>query len=1085
MGQERLLGTTQSSSNTSPSSQIGNGTGVGSGLGERPYSGVLHGRGNRGTESSGSPDNDRGTRGRVRKELYTDTRAQDSEVLEDGLEDVDIDINDDAPLVTIRKEAQAAQVNPEPKQSVVKKNIKKLPEQYQPTATKVANWVSGVFGDYGVNAFFGSLFTSDLAEIVGKAMPSVKRWLDLHSQRDAHINATQHYLNQNFQQPFNALKAEEQKRLNDLLQETTLEEVWVVKPAWMTDAQWDRYISTDKKTQAGKEAAEQRAEIREYLKQKYDALTPSAQKLYRDVLDWTHGTQLVKAKLMGQKIKEYEKIVNESGDADAKASAKEDLKALLEEVRSTVNMYKKPYVPLARHGSHAVVLRSSNLASLQKRQAELRKLRREQGELTDDQEQELKEVNSEILREKQDPYGYRVSFVDSQAQANALAEEWRKEAPNANIQAFPREEIAREQGVTLGATYALQEAIVKDLEASDDEQGRKLAKGMLKSLQELYLRNLSGYHVNKNQLKRMKIAGFDANMMNNFLDNANREAQFLGNVMFQGEIHDALRDVRQEALSATDREQGMRVLNELMKREHLDYTHQSSENIDKVRRVTSMMMLLTSPAFYLQNMTQSFMMSAPYMTKEFGAGDIYSLLTDNTKQIVGAFLNKNTRSGADINFDRLGFSAELKGAIDEARARGLIDIGISQDFGNLTTTSNFQRITDKMSYMARVVEMVNRVSTFKTAYELKLAKEKGKPNAEKLATDYACEVVRITHGDYSSTNEPRFFKSGGLGVGGLEKLIFQFRKFQLIQLGMIVRLFNDTFRGASAEERAVARRALLFTMGTHFVMTGLRGTPLAGLLMFMAGAMGGDGEDDEQTLRRWIGNQAAADLLIRGVPAMMGVDVSERIGAANMLSPFPYLSTSPMAGREGALETLAAIGGPAVAQLLRASSGLSYMAEGDTMKGVEMMLPNGFTNALRAYRYSTEGFSTKNGTITIPASEFSAMDTFFQALGMPTTTTTRMYNLSTWGRNATEEIALEERRLNKAYRNAKTYAERMAVQREYLELQRRAASMGLKPKAVTQLRKNAQRVEKSAREAVGGVVTNSSNRGYYEFWAKL
>ena len=657
---------------------------------------------------------------------------------------------------------------------------------------------------------------------------------------------------------------------------------------------------------------------------------------------------------------------------------------------------------------------------------------------------------------------------------------------------FPREEIGREQSVSLGTIHELENQLAKRLEDTDSDTARKMIRKMVNVLNEMYTMNLSDYHANKNQLHRLKVAGFDENMMQNFLDNGYRETLFYGNVKFQKDIQDALRDMRNESnVSGGDvsREVRKRVLNEVMKREQLDYDYKPNEVFEKAQRVTSVMMLLTSPAFYLQNMTQSFMMTCPWLAHDFSGTCVFKDMADNTKKMIQAYFNKDYRSGIEIDFDKVPWMTKaLKEGLEIARSRGLIDIGISQDFGQLNSSSKFQELTDYLSRGARVVEMVNRVASFTTAFNLMYEKERAKGNKDALqaATDYACNAIYETHGDYSATNEPRYFKRGGLGLGGAEKLIFQFRKFQLIQIGLVMRMAKEAFAGASPEAKAAGRRAFAYMLGTHFTMAGLNGTPLVATLAFILNGIFGDDDDTaEDTMRKWIGDKAASDLLLRGLPAYLGVDVSERVGAANMFSPFPYLNATPLSGREGALETIAAMGGPFVSQFVRMSTGIGYMSEGDMYKGVEMMLPNGLTNAMRAYRYATEGYTTKNGTVTIPADEYGAMETFFQALGLPTTVTTDRYRLQDKLTRTQDRFSREERRINKEYREAENSAERRAAMREWVALQKERAAAGFKPKPVTQLQKNRDKVEKDSKSAIGGLVVNNSNKAFVQYWANL
>lgn len=967
-----------------------------------------------------------------------------------------------------------------PPKSRIQRVISKLPPERRPLAQAVADTVSGWFGDWGVDKFLGMLFTTDLARMVKHVMPSIEKWISAKKERDAWINTRQQELGV-FRHRFQELAKDAQTNLNKLWADTTLSGVWIEKPEWFTDKQWQRYMKNEH-SEADAQA----------LRQQFDALPPEAQRLYHDVLRYGHDSMVLKNQLMAEKANDYLRMLEETAHSPEELQdLKDSLKTTLQLAQDRIRNFTQPYVPLLRRGSHVVVARSQRLIDLQNQREELRLQRREGRGWTDESEAELAEVNKQILELEKSPKDYIVSFVDSQAQANRLATEIRKDFDGI-VDPFPREQIGRSQAISLGTIHELENQLTKRLEDTDAEESRKLIRKMVNILNDMYTMSLSDYHANKNQLKRLKVAGFDENMMNNFLDNGYRETLFYGNVKFQGRIQDALRDMRNESnISGGDVSRNIRkrVLNEVMKREELDYSYTPNEAFEKAQRITSVMMLLTSPAFYLQNMTQSFMMTCPWLTHDFKGDRVFKDMADNVKKMIQAYFNKDYRSGIEIDFDKVPWmTAPLKAGLAIARSRGLIDIGISQDFGQLNSSSKFQEVTDYLSRGARVVEMVNRVASFTTAFNLMYEREmaKGNPNAQEAATQYACDAIYATHGDYSATNEPRYFKRGGMGLGGAEKLITQFRKFQLIQVGLVMRMAKDAFTNASPEARAAGRRAFAYLLGTHFTMTGLAGTPLVATLAFILNGIFGDDDDSaEDTMRKWIGDKGMSDLLIRGLPAYLGVDVSERIGAGNMFSPFPYLNATPLSGREGANETLVAMMGPFASQFIRMSQGAAYMSEGDMYKGIEMMLPNGLTNAMRAFRYATEGYTTKNGTVTIPPEEYGAMETFFQALGLPTTVTTDRYRLQEKLMNTQERRQREESRLNKAYRDAETAAERRAVMREYVKLQKKYEEMGFKPKPITQLAKNDEKVKKDAKNAVGGLVVNNSNRAFVQYWSTL
>ena len=326
----------------------------------------------------------------------------------------------------IRKSAEIA--NPEP--SFIQRVINRLPAERRPLAQAVADTAAGWFGDYGVSKFLCALFTTDLARMVKKVMPSIQKWIDKKKERDAWINTRQQELG-HYRQRFNELPKDVQDKLNTLWADTTLSGIWIAKPAWANATQW-AYMQDegDKATRIS-------------LTADYNKLPPEAQRLYNDVLQYGHDSMVLKNTLLAEKANEYLRTLEESSkDAEELQDLKDSLKATLQLAQDRIKVFNKPYVPLLRRGSHVVVARSQELINLQNEREELRKQRREDREWTDDAKERLKEVNKQILKLEQSQSDYVVSFVDSQAQANRLATELRKDF-NGHVEAFPLEEIGR------------------------------------------------------------------------------------------------------------------------------------------------------------------------------------------------------------------------------------------------------------------------------------------------------------------------------------------------------------------------------------------------------------------------------------------------------------------------------------------------------------------------------------------------------------------------------------------------------------------------------------------------------------------
>jgi hypothetical protein len=348
------------------------------------------------------------------------------------------------------------------------------------------------------------------------------------------------------------------------------------------------------------------------------------------------------------------------------------------------------------------------------------------------------------------------------------------------------------------------------------------------------------------------------------------------------------------------------------------------------------------------------------------------------------------------------------------------------------------------------------------------------------AIDYADKVIYNTHGDYSGANAPRFMRTG---VG---RIATQFRKFQLIQISLLARMWNDWKKSATPEERIVAKRQLMFTVGHTFAVGGIMGLPGFTALAFLWGAMFGDDDEPdnpELTLRRLIGNDDLADLLVKGVPAFMGVDVSGKLGMGQMLSVLPY--TDFKLTRESANQAaLALVGGPFLGGLVpRAVGGLENMANGEYYKGIEQLMPKGIGDVMKGLRIAEEGVTNKRGDVQLSADEISFMDAFMAGLGLPTTTLTKRQFAESAKYQFDEFFNSKTTELKNAYAKAYRAGDAQGIaqaREEWMKLQESRVKNGYSRQPLSTLIKAPMEQRKRERESAGGVSFNKGNRRFVQ-----
>ena len=247
--------------------------------------------------------------------------------------------------------------------------------------------------------------------------------------------------------------------------------------------------------------------------------------------------------------------------------------------------------------------------------------------------------------------------------------------------------------------------------------------------------------------------------------------------------------------------------------------------------------------------------------------------------------------------------------------------------------------------------------------------------------------------------------------------------------------------------------------------------------------MGGGGDDDDDYVRKLIGDNAVADILLGGIPRGVGLDLTKKLGAGDMMSILPFYEFRPQDGRSNFQAGLAAALGPWTSLGDKAMRSAQYFANGDPYKAVETSMPTGLSNAMKAFRYGTEGATSKGGDKLIGSDKFSAIDLFQQALGFTPKQITDYNRVK--GSMFRHERAFGDmadqihKDFNEARRSGDTKA--MAKAREeWKKLQDQRYTAGFKRQSMSLLLKNASAQGKRDRTRVNGIAVDKNNRRFVE-----
>ena len=934
-------------------------------------------------------------------------------------------------------------------QSVVQRTIDKLPKPLQKSARE--QWTN--ISTLAKRGLYASAITEDVIGLATKYMPSAAKYLqaqyDRQGTRLEFERRIEDILGEFEKLPEN-LKGVGKGSVNEYIQDSTVQKKWGYYPG---------------EQQVGTTLFETDPDLEERFK----AFPPAAQKVIKDVFN--HGYEALRLKQ-----KAAEAAVNREFEAREKAAgndldllqglAKEKAQMLRRMTRLRNVEVSEPYAYLGRYGDYVVVAKSKEFIAYEEA-AKGTEARVGADSITGDAQQAKNWLQDNVSN----PLHYVVQFAETQGEADSIA---------ADLQATGQYDIQPEDaGIKeASASYAGGSDVhmaVARLRNLANRQSESTDTKLDKAISDLYLMTVAEASARRSELERKNVSGADKNMMRNLATSGRADAHFLANMEHGDAINDALETMRNQARN--NRKEAMPLYNELYTRyaDSMEYS-QPSVLAQNMLRMSTLWHLSTSPAYYLQQALQTSVLSLPYMAGRLG----YARSASAIKRAYGdmSYLVSGLGVSDRIDFDKA--PADVRFMLKELVRMGKIDIGVDADAtARIDDKGPLGKAMFKLQNVNARIEAINRATAAIAAYRGYVDLYKGAPGAD--GVKFAAEVVSNSHGNYDGFNTPRVMQSGGA------KVLLQFKRFQIIQLSMLAKLIHTSFKGASAEERAIARASLKYITAHMAVLGGALGVPFVSQAASILSSVFGDEDepdDYEYKLRRMIGDGAVADLLLRGVPAALGLEsIGKRLAMENVASPFGPFVEFNLTSRADAAQMIVGMMGPSVGLGLKFVDALGMMSKGEYYKGLELALPNGIANLMKGYRFGTEGITMRNGDLVLKPEDISLIDTAFQAVGLPTTTIT--------DRQYTQKVVAEFDKfysqrageIKSSYLKASRQSDAAAMadaRTSWQELQDSRAKNGYKRQPLSELLRVPAEARKRERGVVGGVETTKSNRRFVE-----
>ena len=574
-------------------------------------------------------------------------------------------------------------------------------------------------------------------------------------------------------------------------------------------------------------------------------------------------------------------------------------------------------------------------------------------------------------------------------------------------------------------TSALSQAFMDKLESTLQSNGADSAT--IKAVRDLYLQALPATHSVTSRMSYKAVAGIrPAEMIHGFARAAMSDSFHLASLLHNDRIVRTLGQIKRADPDGS-------IYNLMQKRFAMLSKSSQNKFASAMTNFTYLNMLGSNPAFLTMQGVQPWMLGLPLLAAKDGVGfnEAVAQLGRGTAQamkMIKLLVKDNGwRYELDSNtFRRAGLSDNETALLNQMLDSGLLDITGSMDFasGEPGVPAAHAALMKAATIAPHMIEQIDRMG-------LALATHRALMKAGRTHEDAAAaahDVVASSMFDYSRENTPYLMMPGHLG--GLNRLFMQFRKYQQGVVTTMIRNFGGAMKGDKE-----AMRATFGLLATHALMAGAAGLPLAFPIASLAKLVSlawpsDDRPDPDAWFAHFLNSSLGLDAslaLRKGIPALLGVDLSTRLGAGDIFNPVPYARWSGTAN-DSFKDFLASSIAPVMGTVSNTLRGLDAMSQGDMAKGFGLVLPKFVGDFAKAYALASHGVVTKYGDQAISPNEVSPGDVAATALGFQPTKLTQYYDAQQRVGNRREAVKDARSHLIGAWVTARLNNDRSAEQ---------------------------------------------------------
>jgi len=588
----------------------------------------------------------------------------------------------------------------------------------------------------------------------------------------------------------------------------------------------------------------------------------------------------------------------------------------------------------------------------------------------------------------------------------------------------------------------------------------------------LYISTLPETSFAQSFRKRQNVLGYKEDAVEALRDRLYSTTQQVGRMIYGAKINKLMSDMKtlSKAMTKGTDAKDNKLVNEYIKIFEKHIAANSANNNNIITKTANLVNTLTfnyqlgfNVSSAVVQLAQLPMVVMPYLAgdhswtdtiKEVGAARraFFASGYAKTAEMIGSkekVTGKAMPSMSNYDFDNAKLPAEirrLKTLYDLAAGEGQLNRSSFYDVLEVDGRKNILNTINTTSGWAfHHADRMNREISLMAAYNLQLAKLHGKgikgQAAEDAAARYAVDVAKLTNGNIAAGNAPLISKNA------LGKVLFMYKGYGVSMYYLLFKITRDALQNQDKEVKKAAMRQIAGIYGTAALFSGLQGVPMFGMAAMVYNLFADDDEDDFETAtRKYIGEFVYKGL----INEITGLDVAGRIGLSDLI--FRTNPTSQSATFQDAF--LQTFGGPAYGAGSKIMRGLSKIQEGNIERGIEDILPSFLGNAMKSFRYGTEGATTMRGDPMIE--DFSIFSIGAQALGFTPAELSLQQAINAKNKGIEKAILDEKNKLLQRYNISDRVGDveaREEAKEKLMELNRKHPGLGI----------NAETFERSSR----------------------